>query len=127
MPHDPDQDRRDWDREIVEDRARDARQTPFFAPPRDDCEQYFAADDPRCVGCPPQKARGCAEGAEIVVPEDYPDCRYIDICPTCPLACDRRVTIFERLPTPDLPEPLPFTEPPLPPEGRRPTAEEAAA
>ena len=134
MTYDPDQDRRDWDREIVEDRERDARMDKFLGSRRADCEQYFAADDARCVECAPQTARACAERENITIPEAYPQCAYADECVVCPLECHRRKAIFERLPTPDLlpptldlPESLPFTEPPPPPEGDAPVAEEDAA
>ena len=134
MTHDPDQDRRDWTREIVEDRERDARQTRFLASgPRDACEEYFAVDDAQCVECPLRTARGCAERANITIPEAYPRCAYADECMVCPLDCHRRKAIFERLPTPDLlpptldlPEPLPFTEPP-PPKGDAPVVAEEGA
>jgi len=126
MPYDPDQDLRDWDREIVMDRERDARQVPFFAPRSSHCVQYFAVDDEWCLRCSSRVARGCAERAEIVIPESYPHCAYADECVDCAAECQRRKALFERLPAPGLPEPLPFIAPPLPPEGNRPVAEETA-
>ena len=96
MTYDPDQDRRDWDREIVEDRERDARMGRFLASTRrDDCEQYFAVDDERCLECSSRTARACAERENITIPKAYPHCAYADECVVCPLACHRRKAIFE--------------------------------